>query len=212
MPLFFQKKINENTKLGVWKITEEEAFFRSRVDLQRHVSHPQKRLQHLAGRFLLKQLFPDFPVQLIQIADTRKPFLPDEAYHFSISHCGPFAAAIASTTERVGIDIEIPAAKVLRILAKFLHPHELQLLQHKIDPREATVLWSAKEAMFKWWGRGGVDFSEMLRLNPAPLETEGSLQARFIRSELEVPLSVHYRQFEELILSWLSTDANLIHT
>src|SRR3712207_8327360 len=34
-----------------------------------------------------------------------------------------------------------------------------------------TLLWSAKEAMFKWWGKGGVDFSEMLRLEKAAAGT-----------------------------------------
>ena len=47
-----------------------------------------KRLQHLAGRYLLYALFDDFPLEEIVIADTRKPFLENEKYHFSISHCG----------------------------------------------------------------------------------------------------------------------------
>ena len=96
MPVFFQHQINENTRLGVWKIEESEAFFKGNVPQHRHVTHPHKRLQHLAGRFLLRFLFPDFPYELVQIADTNKPFLPEEQYHFSISHCGVYAAAIVS--------------------------------------------------------------------------------------------------------------------
>src|SRR5213593_4162170 len=93
MPLFFVKDIDPLTRLGIWKIEEDEAFFRAAVLPQRNVSHPHKKLQHLAGRYLLKVLFPDFPVSLILVADTRKPYLENEAYHFSISHCGDFAAA-----------------------------------------------------------------------------------------------------------------------
>jgi hypothetical protein len=40
------------------------------------VTHPLKRLQHLAGRFLLQFLCPGFPYELIRIADTAKPYLP----------------------------------------------------------------------------------------------------------------------------------------
>src|SRR5206468_6482223 len=106
-----------------------------------------------------------FPTELIRIADTRKPFLEDEAFHFSLSHCGSYAAAIASRRSRVGIDIEIPNEKVLRILHKFVHREEQQLLgQTEARELPATLLWSAKEAMFKWWGKGQVEFSEMLRL------------------------------------------------
>ena len=113
MPVFFQHQINENTRLGVWKIEESEAFFKGNVPLHRHVTHPHKRLQHLAGRFLLQFLFPDFPYELVQIADTNKPFLPEEQYHFSISHCGDYAAAIVSRDKRVGIDVELTTDKIV---------------------------------------------------------------------------------------------------
>ena len=96
MPLVYQHTINSNTKAALWHIEEDEAFFLERVPLKRDVSHPHKRLQHLAGRYLLPVVFADFPLEEILIADTRKPFLPDEKYHFSISHCGDYTAAIVS--------------------------------------------------------------------------------------------------------------------
>ncbi len=165
MPLFFQHQINESSKLAIWQITEEESFFLSRVPLQASISHPHKRLQHLAGRYLLQYLFPDFPYEELQIADTRKPFLPGEQYHFSISHCGNYAAAIASSEERVGIDIEIPTEKVSRISQKFIHPSEsafLSNINHHVFYE--TMIWSAKEAVFKWYGLGQVDFKAHIRM------------------------------------------------
>jgi phosphopantetheinyl transferase len=210
MPIFFQQEIDHNTKLGIWKIEEDETFFLSKVEAQREVSHPHKRLQHLAGRFLLKYLFPDFPTELIRIADTKKPFLEDEAYHFSISHCGDYAAVIASQTKRVGIDIEIPTEKVLRIAKKFLHTDELQLLNNSQAMNHATILWSVKEAMFKWWGRGGVDFSEMLRIRNTILSGEATLATRFIKDETGIALEVHYKQFDEIVLAWVQTEAQII--
>src|SRR5688572_5365899 len=119
MPVFYQHQINETTRLGIWKIEESAEFFEGNVPVSREVTHPHKKLQHLAGRFLLQFMFPGFPYELVRIADTRKPFLENEAYHFSISHCGDFAAAIVSSKSRVGIDIEIPKEKIGRISAKF---------------------------------------------------------------------------------------------
>jgi hypothetical protein len=58
MPLVYQQNINESTKLGVWHITEPEDFYLKQVPLQREISHPNKRLQHLAARYLLKELYP----------------------------------------------------------------------------------------------------------------------------------------------------------
>ena len=73
-------------------------------------------------------MFEDFPLPLIKIADTRKPFLADEAFHFSISHCGEYVAAIVSKTNRVGVDIEVISEKVVRIKDKFLKREEQQML------------------------------------------------------------------------------------
>ncbi len=126
MPLFYQHNINGNDKLGVWNIAEDEKFFMQKVPLHRNISHERKRLQHLAGRYLLQYLYPDFPYQLIEIADTHRPFIKNESYHFSISHCGDFAAAIVSQVNRVGVDIELVTPMVERIRFKFLNPDELE--------------------------------------------------------------------------------------
>jgi len=204
MPIFFQHQINDTTRLGVWKIEETEEFFKGNVPQHRDVTHPHKRLQHLAGRFLLQFLFPDFPYELIEIADTRKPFLPNEQYHFSISHCGDYAAAIVSKTSRVGIDIEIPTEKISRIMYKFLTAKEHEVF-HLIDPNInrlpfATLLWSAKESVFKWYGSGGIDFRKQIQLLKQHEGTE-IIDCFFSKSNLD--LSIHYRLFDHLVLAWV---------
>ena len=204
MPIFFQHQINDTTRLGIWKIEETEEFFKSNVPQHRSVTHPHKRLQHLAGRFLLQYLFPAFPYELIQIADTRKPFLPNEQYHFSISHCGDFAAAIVSKDKRVGIDIEIPTEKISKIMYKFLSAKEHELFQ-LIQPANdripfATLLWSAKESIFKWYGNGGVDFRKEIQLKKQH-EGEEIFDSLFAKNN--AALTVYYRQFERLVLAWV---------
>ncbi|MBK7290001.1 MAG: 4'-phosphopantetheinyl transferase superfamily protein [Chitinophagaceae bacterium] len=209
MPIFFQQQINENTRLGVWKIEESEEFFKGNVPQHRDVTHPHKRLQHLAGRFLLQYLFPDFPYELIQIADTRKPFLPDAQYHFSISHCGDYAAAIVSKESRVGIDVEIPVEKIEKIMYKFLSEKELDRFSlvpdvgqaDEVDNfNEVTTLWSAKEAVFKWYGDGGVDFRKQIQLLNRNDENK-TIDCFFSKSESE--LVVNYKQFDGLVLAWV---------
>jgi phosphopantetheinyl transferase len=207
MAIFFQQDIDKYTRLGIWKIEEPEEFFLNLVPLQREITHPHKRLQHLAGRWLLKYLFPAFPVGLIQIADTRKPFLENEAYHFSISHCGDYAAVIVSEKYRVGVDIELPSPKVERIRHKFLHREELALLQQKdmdsVIP--LTLMWSCKEAVFKWWSYGNVDFSDQIRLSPLSLQPSGVISARFIEQET-FELELQYCLFDEICLAWVYSD------
>lgn len=211
MPLFYQQDINETTKLGVWLIQEPEDFFLSSVPLSRAITHPHKRLQHLAGRYLLPHLFSDFPLEEIAIADTRKPFLPEEQYHFSISHCGNYAAALVSSTHRVGVDIEVITPRVKTISHKFLHPLELRFVNAYADPQQLallTNLWSAKEAMFKWWGNGEVDFSDILRIEPFDFTDNGSMHAAFLKPGFEKALQLHYRMMEGLSLVWLYSRAS----
>jgi|SRR6218665_332238 len=199
MPIFFQHSINDTTRLGIWKIEENETFFKGNVPLHRDVTHPHKRLQHLAGRFLLQFLFADFPYHLIQVADTRKPYLPGEEYHFSISHCGDYAAAIVSKDKRVGVDIEIPVEKIERIRDKFLSADEQELLLNG-DLKQLTVLWSAKEAVFKWYGEGKVDFKAHMQLKGQDPATE-QIDCFFVPRKKW--LSVNYRLLDHVMLAWV---------
>lgn len=207
MPLVYQHTINSSTKAGLWRIEESEDFFLEKVPLKRDVSHPHKRLQHLAGRYLLPILFNDFPLEEILIADTRKPFLADEKYHFSISHCGDYAAAIVSSTQRVGVDIEKSTEKILRISHKFLTEKEKMLLDEQMSTQQllqlTSLLWSTKESMFKWFGDGGVDFRQHMHIEHIEgNDEEGKLICSFRKYE-PLPLTVHYRFLHELVMSWV---------
>jgi phosphopantetheinyl transferase len=200
MPLVYQQNINEVTKMGVWHITETEGFFLQQVPLQKEITHWHKRLQHLAGRFLLKELYPDFPLALIKIADTRKPFLEDEAYHFSISHCGDYAAVIISKQYRVGVDIEQVTKKIEKIIPKFLSKQEMELINTDAI-NLATLLWSVKEAVYKWKSTGKVDFKKHIKINKVDdKEGEGMVHCLFNNETL---LHVHYLFFNNNYLTWV---------
>lgn len=221
MPIFFQQNIDHSTKLAIWKIEEAETFFLAQVTLQREITHPRKRLQHLAGRYLLKHLYPDFPVELICIADTRKPFLEDEAYHFSISHCGDYAAVIVSSINRVGVDIEVVSEKIERIKHKFISQEEWLTATEKIEQQTfsdmgesklqrenymLTLLWSCKEAVFKWYGWGAIDFREHIKIQRMFQANENSFESIVSFNKKEALfLDLHSLFLDDLCLSWVIT-------
>ncbi len=206
MPLFYAHNINEGCTLAVWHITEEESFFRSLVTPQREVTHPHKRLQHLAGRFLLKVLDPSFPVDQI-LLDGRRPYLQDNTFHFSISHCGDFAAAIVSRDIRVGIDVEMVAEKVGRLEQKFLTEHE-QLIIRSAGFGSAleglTAAWSGKESMFKWYALGNVDFRKDMEITDAVVDNDGIRLNGIFHKGLDQGLLIHSRYFGNLCLTWVA--------
>ena len=197
MPVVYQQNINATTRIGLWHIEEAEDFFLKAVPLQKNISHWHKRLQHLAGRYLLKELYPSFPLELILIADTRKPFLEDEAFHFSISHCGNYAAAMVSTKHRVGVDVEEVTNKIRRIVHKFLDADELALIPENDYNKIATLCWSVKETIYKWQGSGGVDFIKHIHIEKIEGKDEGTVHCIF---NSQLPLSVHFRFFKNACL------------
>jgi 4'-phosphopantetheinyl transferase EntD len=254
LPLFYQHNINDSDRLGVWSITEEEHFFFSRVPLHRNISHERKRLQHLAGRYLLQYLYPDFPYELIEIADTRRPFIKNESFHFSISHCGDFAAAIVSKVNRVGVDIELVTPMIEKIQHKFLSEDELMMMGKeqgetaqagaydvetsnvkdetsnvkgelsniagealRIKPQTSnlkpqtsnlpwlTMLWSAKEAIYKWYADGQVDFKKHIQYTGVYRELEDDwVELAFLfTKEKPVPLRIRSRFFGLLVVSYV---------
>jgi phosphopantetheinyl transferase len=221
LPLVYQHTVNDSTKIGIWHILEQDDFFRERVLQATHVSHPHKRLQHLAGRYLLTCLFPDFPLTDILIADTLKPFLENEKYHFSISHSGDFAAAMVSRTNRVGIDIECITARIERVQHRFLADREKAFLlaaaSREYEPAPGdfawqswlTLAWCAKEALFKWDGEGLMDFREHMQVAAVPvLYSPGAYRLRFdLPGRRTSPLSVSGRSFPEFMLAWVTTAA-----
>ncbi len=202
MPLFYQHNINQHTKLAIWHIKEPEEFFLKKVPLQNEITHWHKRLQHLAGRYLLQELYPEFPYHLIEIADTRKPFLPNEKYHFSISHCGDYAAVIVSEEKRVGIDIELITPKIEFIKHKFLNGDELNLLETG-NLQQLILLWNCKEAVFKWYGNGGVDFKKNITIKKIAINDDRGIVDCVFSKEEEVSLKIHFHFFDKICLAWI---------
>jgi phosphopantetheinyl transferase (holo-ACP synthase) len=208
MPLFYQQNINDSTRLAIWDLQEEEVFFGGFTE----IVHPQKRLQHLGGRYLLSFLFPNFDKAAIAIAASKKPYLPDGSFQFSISHCTQFAAALVSSTHRVGIDIEIITERVHRIRHKFLHASEHEMLEKNASEiltlsAQLTIIWSAKEAIFKWWGIGNIDFSEQMILDQMPVAQDGILPARFIeKNGTEHSFRLHYKVLDTICLVWVCSE------
>jgi len=78
-----------------------------------------------------------------------KPFI--EGYNISISHTKGYVAIIISRFFEVGVDIEYPADRVLRIASRFLRDDEPF---NDID--SCLTAWCAKEAVYNRIRRGSL--------------------------------------------------------
>ena len=176
MPLYTEWSPDKHSLAAIWHVDEDEAFFQTRTGVITEIRHPKKRLEHLAGRYLLQHLKVDFPLHHITPDQHDKPRVPEDRYFFSISHSHPYVAAVLSDAEECGIDIQCWHPNIERIAHMFLSEEELRLCASSSSggsvptPREGqreagrsrretiTLAWSAKEAAYKWHGRRGADF------------------------------------------------------
>jgi len=204
LPIFYLNQA-EDYALAIWKIEEDIAFFPSSIYYNQQITHPQKKLQHLAGRYLLSILEPDFPYQLMQVNTASKPYIPNFHKHFSISHCKQFAAAVISKNT-CGIDVEIVNEKMQVIKHKFAHASEIRWVNSlpcNIQPLALTIIWSAKEALYKWWGNGEVDFKEHLRIMPFVIANNEKIEAAFLHPKHQQHCTLQVHIFEETVMVFL---------
>jgi phosphopantetheinyl transferase len=205
MPLVYQQNINEHTKIGVWHILETEDFFLVKVSEQHKIKHPQKRNQHLAGRYLLLELAKDISIKNILLSTTGKPFLTDNSYFFSISHSADYVAVILSSKSNVGIDIQHVVPKIGSIKQKFLTEAEMELLSKlSMSPNEQlTFAWTIKEAMFKYFDDSGVDFKQDLNIASAIFENDVWFsKSTFNKNKLQQIETKSFR-FNDFFITWI---------
>lgn len=91
-----------------------------------------------------------------------KPYIQNEPYELSVSHSSGLIAFALSNKRPVGIDIQHPKPQVLRISKKFLNEQELQ--QAAGDLLKTTILWCAKEAVYKWYSKRKLIFSRDMQM------------------------------------------------
>lgn len=87
-----------------------------------------------------------------------KPHLKD-GNHISITHSHNFTGIIVSSTNEVGIDIEMQREKILRIAHKFTPIEEYRTLANtEAIIRKLTIVWGAKESLYKIYAQPGLSF------------------------------------------------------
>ena len=79
----------------------------------------------------------------------------------SLSHSHDFLAIITANNT-AAVDIQIINDKAFKVQSKFLHIDEFHLIN---NPKDATVLWCAKECLYKIHQKGNLIFSKDLRVH-----------------------------------------------
>lgn len=157
MPALFRKKLDASLAIGVWMISESEAFFHSflaiddRAEEFSTLRNGKRRLERLACRAALADLIQHFSLPLsindLHYAGNGAPVL-HEPWHISFSHSNQYAAVAVSPEKDVGIDIEKKGSRILKLSDKILNAEEKTWCDRS-NPDELYYYWCAKESIYK---------------------------------------------------------------
>jgi 4'-phosphopantetheinyl transferase len=127
-----------------------------------------------------------------------RPFLNELPGHISLSHSYPYVAAQIANTRPVGIDLEQPKQKLLRVAGRVLNPAELS--DAGKDVAKTCIYWCAKEALYKIHGKGSLVFSRDLFVQPFQKEMNGVLKGYIRVDEGRELFTLHYSVERDFVL------------
>ena len=205
MPLIKIEQINPEAFWAIWLIDESAEDLYSRIscsdqenDEYALIHNEVKKLEWLSARNALNEILNNLDISANSIKDGYgKPHLDNE--HFiSLAHSYPFAAAILNKRKPVGIDIEKVQDKLLKVVPKFLNPREIDSLNLNIE--KACVYWTAKETLYKIYGKKKLSFKENLFVKNFQLQNKGNTMGSIITDSHHSSHTLHYFKFDNYFI------------
>ena len=179
MPLYKTITPDSQTIVKIWKITE------SYEELMESVQLKPKSLQrvlkmksglHQCGFLSVRRLLAEFGYSDVDLHynENGKPYLEDGKY-ISITHSFNYSAIIVSDL-KVGIDIEKQRPIITNIAKKFVD-YEFEYLKEREQEyvRKLTVIWCAKESLYKLFATPGLSFKQHILVIPFMIDERSTV-------------------------------------
>lgn len=196
-------------KIGIYHMTESESCLLKQLpegwhqqDQLETIRHPEKRMEWITARLLLDQLCRSYGIEFQEIAkqSNGKPYLPGSSYELSISHSFPFVSVIMDPARPVGIDLEQPKPKLLKIAPRFLGQDELEFAGDDLEM--LCILWCAKEALYKILSRQGVIFNQHFSIQPFTRQPKGIIHTRICFQEVNQEIPLYYEDRGDYVFAF----------
>lgn len=207
MAVILHEHLHEPGEWGLWHIIESEewlmdnvALFPAEINHLMAIKGEGRRREFLAARMLLHYMSGrDNRGELIK-DDTGKPHLRDSLFHVSISHTVNYAAAIAHPNP-CGVDVQRIVPRIRRMAHKFVGAAEQAQLIPEHELLQLHLIWSAKEAMYKAFGRRELDFCRNLFVDFAGYSPDKMTATAFLqKDEIEMVFDLDFRRYEDFVL------------
>ena len=203
MPIYKTITVNKTTKVLIWKI--EESLNDLSVGIKLTEKH-QKRLDgmkselHQRGFLSIRHLLKiaGYKDSDLIYDEFGKPHLKD-GKHISITHSFTFSGIIISDNVPVGIDIEKQRDKIVKIAYKFTLIQEYRTIaNHNALVTKLTVIWGAKESLYKVYGKKNLLFLDHIHIDEFFLD-DGKTTGKINYGGKESTHNIYFIEFEEFI-------------
>lgn len=200
MPLYKTIAVSQQTTVYIWKVTESLNNLMHDIKLREHCQDRMARMKseiHKRGfasirHLLAKAGYTDHDLYYDEVG---KPHLRNGKF-ISITHSHNFTGIIVSDDKKVGIDIEMQRDKILRIASKFTPIKEYRTLANdEAVMRKLTIVWGAKESLYKIYGTQGVSFLQHINVTDFDMD-ETATTAKINYHGKESWYDVNFLEFE----------------
>lgn len=199
MPLYKTITPNSQTCVKIWKITESYDDLMNPLELKPESLNrvlSMKSELHQRGFLSVRHLLREFGYTDADLFydDNGKPHLKD-GKHISITHSFEFSGVIISD-DSVGVDIEKQRPKITKIASKFVG-YEFEYLDTLADDyvNKLTVIWCAKESLYKLFATPGLSFMQHVLVIPFTID-EGSTVSWIDYDNRKYRYNVHFIEFD----------------
>lgn len=200
MPLHKTITVNENTQAWIWKVEEDLEWLARGIDLTVHCQSrfgSMKSEIHRKAFMSIRHLLAvaGYEDKDLHYDEFGKPHLNDKKF-ISITHSHEFTGIIVSEEKPVGIDIEKQREKILRIAHKFTPLKEYHTLANEEALiRKLTIVWCAKESVYKLYGKRGLLFLQHINVRDFDFDA-GKTTAKVSCDGLVSEYEVRFLEFE----------------
>ncbi|QCK14076.1 4'-phosphopantetheinyl transferase family protein [Mangrovivirga cuniculi] len=151
----------------------------------------QRKREWLTIRNLLFEACNKFNIKYSPVVKDEygKPHLPGFEGGISYTHSQTQAGLLIHPHASVGIDIEKPREQLYRVENKFLTGEEKKVYCENLELM--TLAWSAKESIYKAYGRKSLSLKDDIDLIRIDYHT-GIITARIVKEQLVELMKVHF--------------------
>lgn len=201
---------SENTNTFVTRIPEHgewrELIENSKVHEQ--ASHPQKVLERKAASLLVNTALNKNCI--LKKRPSGKPYIEDENLEISISHAWPYVAFCCSNKMRAGVDIQAIKSNIERVAPKFVNEYEQNLIAASLKKELLlSLIWSAKECLFKYYEKGNLLFIENLKITITPDLQSNTLIGEIIKEHEYYAVEMQFEIIEDYVLVYTTKEITL---